>query len=89
MTGRRFDAFAKMLVVDTTRRRLLRGLGGLTVAAPAILASRQMGSAAPDPADVCERRCRSKCSQRCKKPGAPHECGDQCERRCHARCGKS
>ena len=89
MDARRFDDLAKSLAAGSSRRRFLKGLGGLGVASLGILGLAQ-GDAAAD-VEIAGRpgrcrRCRERCRRRCEDRGP--RCLDRCvERRCDDVCG--
>ena len=67
----RFDAFVNPLAAPAPRRRVLLGLGGVTLGSVGYLATRE-----PAAAKNCHERCRRKCEDR--KPKCQDRCVDRC-----------
>jgi len=67
----RFDGWTKQLGTETPRRKVVLGLGGLTLGAVSYLAARDGTAAAKN----CHHACRRRCENRDQK------CQDRCERR--------
>jgi hypothetical protein len=68
----RFDTFVKQLAEPAPRRRVLLGLGGLTLGSVGFLTTRE-----PAAARSCGKRCRRKCKGR--KPKCHDRCVDRCK----------
>ena len=75
MDARRFDSLTRQLSIETDRRRILKGLAGVTAGSFAFLAARQ-GGAAVEAADD-DDRCRRRCLRRCRRRGLGN-CRDRC-----------
>lgn len=74
----RFDGWTKQLGADVPRRKVVRGLGGLTLGALSYLTARQATSATDVSIEGCHRRCRRRCvnrKPRCKENCVKRVCG--------------
>jgi hypothetical protein len=68
----RFDTWTKQLGDDVPRRKVILGLGGLTLSSLGMLAAREATSAADVGIEGCHRRCRRRCENR--KPRCKENC---------------
>ena len=70
-----FDGWTKQLAADAPRRKVILGLGGLTLGSLGIVAARSAASAQEVAIEACNRRCRRRC--RGRKP----RCKENCQKR--------
>ena len=79
MDSRYFDDLAKSLAGETSRRRMLKGLGGIAVGSLGFLGAAKAGSAqdAAGGDDRCNTRRERRCVRRCRRRGGG-DCRDRC-----------
>ena len=73
-----FDGWTKQLGADVPRRKVILGLGGLTLGSLGFVAGRGAASAADVEIEGCHRRCRRRCvnrKPRCKENCVKRVCG--------------
>lgn len=72
----RFDAFAKQIGEQATRRRVVRGLGALALGSLGVAGLSRTASA---------KDCKKKCKDHCGDGQSNRECRHHCQNRCNNR----
>lgn len=72
-----FDRLARHVAQEAPRRRVLRGLGALTLGSLGVLG---LGQAAD--AKSCRKRCKNNCKRRHKNRGSNKQCRKRCQNKC-------
>jgi hypothetical protein len=73
MAGISFDNLTRTLESAATRRRALRGLGGVTLGSLGVLG---LGQA------VDAKSCQKRCKDHCNKNQSNRKCRNKCQRKC-------
>jgi hypothetical protein len=75
--GDRFDALARQLAEQAPRRRVLQGLGALSLGSLGVLGVDRTAEA-----KSCKKRCKDHCKDRHKNRGSNRQCRKRCQNKC-------